>query len=363
MLLSNIQNKSKDSFYTKSNLKNLADRFQNLAFATKEGIWEYDIENNISYYNEGIIEMWGYTEEEMKDNNTWWRSNIHPQDKSRIISELDNLMNSEKSVWWGKYLFKHKNGSYKLILDRLFIVRNDEGKALRMIGTMQDLTQVNDLEKELDEIRKDERRAMQISLLNSIEKEKKHLSEELHENINQMLAAININLAGIKQYVTPDKVSTINNAQEVLVTSISGIREISNNLSPVILEKLGLHDAINNLVLYIFNRDKINFSINVDEAISHQKDTGKFIALYRIAQAQLANIKKHSIAKNAFLSIVLFNDKIRMTIYDDGDSVNLRQIKYGVGFSTIQNFVEAFGGSFSIKTLDGEAGFMLSVTI
>lgn len=363
MLLSNIQYKSNDSFYTSPSLTNLADRFQNLAFATKEGIWEYDIENNISYYNEGIIEMWGYTEGEMKDNNSWWRSNIHPQDKSRIITELDNLMESEKSVWWGKYLFKHKNGSYKLILDRLFIVRNDEGKALRMIGTMQDLTQVNDIEKELDEIRQQERRAMQISLLNSIEKEKKHISEELHENINQMLAAINMNLSDIKQYVTADKISTINNAQDVLVTSISGIREISNNLSPVILEKLGLDHAINNLVSSIFNRDKINFSIHVDEAINDQKDTGKFIALYRIAQAQIANIKKHSVAESAFVSIVLFNDKIRMTIYDDGDGIDLKEVKYGVGFSIIQNFVEAFGGNFSIKTLYGEAGFMLSVTI
>jgi PAS domain S-box-containing protein len=363
MLLSTTYNNSKDLFYTQSNFKNLADRFQSLAFATKEGIWEYDIETNTSFYNEGIIDMWGYTEEEMKDNNSWWRSNIHPQDKSRVITELDNLMSGDKSIWWGKYLFKHKNGTYKAILDRLFIVRNDDGKPLRMIGTMQDLTPINEIEKELESIRLEERKAMQISLLNAIEKEKKYLSEELHENINQMLAAININLGSIKKYVTPDRVESINAAQEVLIASISGIREISNSLSPVVLETMGLHHAITKLITHIFQGDKINFSVNVDEAINNQKDTGKFIALYRIAQAQLTNIKKHSVAENAFVNIVLFNDKIRMTIYDDGDGINLKQIKYGVGFSTIQNFVDAFGGSFFIKTLRGEAGFMLSVTI
>ncbi len=356
--------KTNDSFYTDANFKKLVDRFQNLALATKEGVWEYDIEEQTSFYNDGMMELWGYTLAEMKDNNTWWRSNIHPQDKSRIITELDNLMNGENTVWWGKYLFRHKDGSYKLILDRLFIVRNEDGKAIRMIGTMQDLTYLNDLEKELENVRLQERKNMQISLLKSSEKERKIISEELHENINQVLAAVNMQLAYLKGNVKSEVLSSVDDLQKMLVSSIVEVREISNTLSPVILESLGLQNAVQQLFSSIFKEDKVKLSINVNENALAKKDNLLLIVLYRIAQAQLKNISKHSEAENILINIKLdAQNKIRMTIYDDGIGLDLKTIKYGNGFSSIQNMVDAFDGSFSIKTIHDQTGFMLSVSI
>jgi PAS domain S-box-containing protein len=311
-----------------------------------------------------MIELWGYSLAEMKDNNTWWRSNIHPQDKGRIITELDNLMVSTNTVWWGKYLFKHKDGSYKLILDRLFIVRNDEGKPMRMIGTMQDLTHINELEQQLDELRKQEKRKMQISLLANSEKENKIISEELHENINQVLATINMQLSTLKENVKPKDLAFIDKLQKMLVSSIVEVRELSNALSPVILESLGLYNSLQQLFSTIFKDDKVKLSINIAERILDKKDILVLIALYRIAQAQFKNIKKHSQAKNILINIKLqANNKIRMTIYDDGIGIDLKKIKYGYGFARIQYIAEAFDGSFSIKTIDNQTGFMLSVSI
>ncbi len=101
-----------------------------------------------------MTDLLGYTPEEMADNESWWRNNLHPQDKKRVITEVDEVMASEKSVWWGKYQFRCKDGSYKLILDRLFVVRDENGKTLRLIGTMQDLTEIDDLQQELGKNKK-----------------------------------------------------------------------------------------------------------------------------------------------------------------------------------------------------------------
>ena len=65
------------------------NRFQLLSIATKEGIWEYDFDTKQSFYNDGMIDLLGYTSEEMEDNETWWRNNLHPQDKKRVITEVD----------------------------------------------------------------------------------------------------------------------------------------------------------------------------------------------------------------------------------------------------------------------------------
>lgn len=58
-------------------------RFELLSIATKEGIWEHDFFTKQSFYNEGMTELFGYSHAEMADNETWWRSNIHPQDKKK----------------------------------------------------------------------------------------------------------------------------------------------------------------------------------------------------------------------------------------------------------------------------------------
>ena len=57
----------------KTNPSKLIRRFELLSIATKEGIWEYDFINKQSFYNEGMIELFGYSYSEMSDNEAWWR--------------------------------------------------------------------------------------------------------------------------------------------------------------------------------------------------------------------------------------------------------------------------------------------------
>ncbi len=342
----------------------LIRRFELLSIATKEGIWEYDFISKQSFYNEGMIELFGYSYPEMADNEAWWRNNVHPQDKKRVITELDELMEgTSKSVWWGKYQFRCRDGSYKLILDRLFLVRDKNKKAMRMIGTMQDLTEIDALQRELENIRKEHHKAMVKAIFQAEENERKYVSDELNENINQVLAAINIDLVQAKKHVTSEGLSWLQEAQGLLLNSIAGIRTIAKKLSPLVLKELGLKIILEELLIMMQAKNNINYTILTDENIIHKRDMDTQTVLYRIAQHQLINITKHSHAKNVLVKIKAAGKKLKMSIYDDGMGINLKTIQYGKGFSSIQEKAEAFGGSFNLESMEGKRGFKMEVVI
>lgn len=340
------------------------NRFQLLSIATKEGIWEYDFNTRQSFYNEGMTDLLGYQPEEMEDNESWWRNNLHPQDKKRVITEVDEIMASTKSVWWGKYQFRCKDGSYKLILDRLFVVRDTTGKTLRLIGTMQDLTEIDALQQQLDKIRKQHHKAMTKAIFHAEENERKYISEELNENINQVLAAINMHLSQAKNQVTQTGLVWLQEAQGLLLDSISGISDIAKRLSPVVLKDLGLETALGDLLRDMQQNRIISYNVYVDEKINQLANFDVQTLLYRIAQEQIVNILRHSDARNVQVTVEeVLNKKIKMIVEDDGTGINLKLIQYGKGYSNIQEKTEALDGDFNLESVEGRPGFKLEVII
>ncbi|MEO6731799.1 MAG: PAS domain-containing protein [Ferruginibacter sp.] len=339
------------------------NRFQLLSLATKEGIWEYDFSTKESFYNDGITELFGHGYPELADNDTWWRNNIHPQDKHRIINALDELLDGTKTVWWGKYHFRCKDGTYKLILDRLFVVRNAENKPIRLIGTMQDLTELNTLEEEFINIRKEHQQIMHKAVFQAEEKERHYISEELHENINQVLAAINLHITHATNHVNDTGRAWLKEAQHLLLESISGIRVLSKRLSPVSLDLLGFKVVLEELLSTLTVTGKIGYQLLINERDFTKVSIDLQTVFYRIAQHQVMNILKHSSASHVRLEILAKGDKIKMSIYDNGMGINLRNLRYGKGFSTIHERTEAFGGTFNLESSEGKEGFKMEVII
>ena len=342
---------------------NSVQRFQFLSIATKEGIWEYDFINKVAFYNDGMIDLFGYSLEEMADNDTWWRNNIHPQDKKRIIGEMDELLEGANSVWWGKYQFRNRDGSYKLILDRLFVVRDSDGKTLRLIGTMQDLTEIDELQQELDIIRRQQHTTMMKAIFQAEENERKNISEELNENINQVLAAINMHLAQAKHHINQKGLTWLQEAQHLLMDSISGIRTISKSLSPIVLKELGLKVAMNELLNELKKNRKITCELHITDRVEKLIRPEIQTVFYRIAQYQISNISKHSKAKKVVVKIDKVKNKFRLVINDNGKGIDLKTIQFGKGFANIQEKTDAFDGSFSLESLAGKPGFKVEVII
>jgi two-component system sensor histidine kinase UhpB len=337
------------------------NRFQLLSLATKEAIWEYDFVTKESFYNDGITELFGHNYPEIQDNNTWWRNNIHPQDKNRVINALDDLLAGTENVWWGKYLFRCKNGNYKLILDRLFVVRDKENIPLRLIGTMQDLSELDTLEQKFDHIRQEHQQVIYKAVFEAEEAERHSISEELHENINQVLGAINLHIANAKKHVNQAGLGWLEEAQQLLLKSISGIRILSKRLSPISLNLLGLKMALEEMLISLEENNKITYTLLVDDIDFRKVNIDLQTAFYRIAQHQFTNILKHSNATQVTVKLTGSHKKIKMRITDNGNGVDLKKLQYGKGFSTMQQRSDVFGGSFNLESMEYKTGFTMEV--
>lgn len=338
-------------------------RFELLSAATKEGIWEVDLSTELVYYNDGIKTMFGYTEEEMANNANWWHNNLHPHDKSRIISSLSKLLESENCVWWGKYQFRCADGSYKLIVDRLVIIRDADLKPQKLTGTMQDFAELNDLQQELYEIRISQRKEMYRAVLEAEEKEKIYISDSLNENTNQILAAITMHISQARQYVSPEGKKWLERANLLLRESINGIHNLAHRLSPASLQLLGIEDALNHMLQDLEKRRNIKYLLQVDENVAEKLDAAESMIFYRIAQYQLANIEQHSTATWVRVSLQKDKGKTKITIHDNGEGVDLKELKYGQGFSNIEQRSENFDGIFALESNEGVVGFTLTVDI
>ena len=330
-------------------------RYKILSLTANEGIWDYNLDNGLTYYNKGISQLFGYSKDDMRDNFTWWRDNLHPKDKKRVIERLEKLLKGTESAWWGEYLFRCKNGDYKLVLEKLYVVRNEQGKPYRIVGTMQDLTKIKELEKTGEEEKERQQREMTRAILRAEEEERKEISDELNENINQVLATINLNIQQVKREAgNYERMEWLNNAQQLLRLSIENIRSISKQLTPASLPFFGLLPSVEELLQLAGKRSEIRFQLKAENTVEKKTDPEKKLLLYRIIQLQVKNIRVHSAATNAMVHMQPVKDKIKLSVRDNGTGFDPAQLKFGYGFSRIQNLTEAYRGSFSVKSHPGK---------
>ncbi|MDP1727641.1 MAG: PAS domain S-box protein [Bacteroidota bacterium] len=134
-------------------LKITKERYDVVAKATSDTIWDWDLVNDTTQYNEGILKMFGYKEIEVGISNIsgWWDEKLHPDDVKRVTTIVEGFANSEATNLQLEYRFKCADGTYKFILDRAFAIRNESGKAIRMIGAMQDITERTNHLKAIEE--------------------------------------------------------------------------------------------------------------------------------------------------------------------------------------------------------------------
>ncbi len=125
------------------------ERYDIVAKATSDTIWDWNIVENEFVWNKGIQGVFGYKKEEIGTNSKWWFDRIHPEDSIRMSVKLYSFLEQKTQKWQDEYRFKCKDGSYKYVLDRGFLVFDESGDPIRMIGAMQDITKRKEEERRL----------------------------------------------------------------------------------------------------------------------------------------------------------------------------------------------------------------------
>lgn len=116
-----------------------AERYRLAVLSTNDAIWDWNLADGHVIWNQAVQTLFGHTLDATSAN--WWLDHIHPDDRPRIDSTIHAVIDSQGSSWSGEYRFRRADGSYAHIFDRGTVLRDAEGRALRMIGAMLDLSE------------------------------------------------------------------------------------------------------------------------------------------------------------------------------------------------------------------------------
>jgi PAS domain S-box-containing protein len=123
-------------------LRESEERFRLAARAASDALYDWDISTGAIWWNEGTQQAFGYPPAEpARFGIDWWTRNIHPDDRDRIDRSLGRALDQAAESWTDEYRFRRADGSYVPVLDRGYFVRNGQGRSVRMIGAMLDLSE------------------------------------------------------------------------------------------------------------------------------------------------------------------------------------------------------------------------------
>jgi PAS domain S-box-containing protein len=134
---------------TNDEIKESNEKYDIVAKATSDTIWDWKIQEDSFNWNKGIEVIFGYSQDEVGSSSKWWFEKIHPEDSIKMSIKLYSFIEQKTENWQDQYRFKCANGSYKYVLDRGFLLKDEEGKAIRMIGAIQDITKQKEEEQRL----------------------------------------------------------------------------------------------------------------------------------------------------------------------------------------------------------------------
>lgn len=115
------------------------ERFHYVARATSDVIWDRNLLDDTLWWNEGLVDVFGYTRENAGTN--WWRSRIHPDDQAVVLASVQGLIDGDAIDWQSDYRFMDAEGNYRYVTDKGFVIRDDDGTAIRMVGGIIDNTE------------------------------------------------------------------------------------------------------------------------------------------------------------------------------------------------------------------------------
>ncbi|MGK0273092.1 MAG: two-component system NarL family sensor kinase [Cocleimonas sp.] len=208
-------------------------------------------------------------------------------------------------------------------------------------------------------------RALTHKTVNFQEDERKRVSRELHDGINQLLVSVRYKLDNARNHLEKSTITNnieiekaqeiITEADDILSSGIQEVRRISRDLRPTVLDDLGLSSALNSLLNDFSERTDINVKYHNEtknEGFSYEIET----AFYRIVQEALTNIEKHAkSAENVILTIKQKRHFISLSIANDGIGFNKQTLEKtnpdrGLGLRNMVDRTELLEGHLTVNS-------------
>jgi signal transduction histidine kinase len=237
--------------------------------------------------------------------------------------------------------------------------------SMLMLGSLIFIKRIFNIQKRMDELRKENESRVLSAIVRTEENERLNFSKELHDGLGPLLSSVKMAISASRRNENPainEEVMT--NAGKLIDESIMSLKEISNKLSPHVLNNFGLKKAIKSFISKLPNIE--NPSINLDTNIDDRRFSYNVeVVLYRVICELISNSLKHSGAMNVYISLMYDDQSIALDYLDDGvgfDSEIMELSEKGMGFSNIRSRIKSLNGTFDIYSMPNE-GVRVNVRI
>ena len=363
-----------------------------------DGVWDWDITSNESFCTLRWHEMLGYGRFEIGGDLRSWLQLVCEDDRGRVTAAYDRILAGEVSRMELEYRMLRKNGDPVWVLDRCTVLRWDtDGLPVRIISVHSDISahkkneaelryfnetlervveqRTEALNLELSVRHETERRLLAFQerlaasteeLCRTEERERRTLATWLHDDIGQNLALLKIHLDRLGQN-SPDGRDSFQELSALLAATIGEIRERTIQISPPLLESLGLAPAIAKLAHDM--GEMHGFTVRIDEPqVMPELSRSVRSTLYRIVRELIVNIVKHADAHTVTIVSTYDGEYVGISVMDDGRGFDLAQLEATVsanssfGLFHVRQRITLLGGGLNVYTAPGE-GSVCSIRI
>jgi PAS domain S-box-containing protein len=325
------------------------------------GNWDWDIVDNKLYWSDEIYRIFGLKPQEFGANYEAFLRSVHPEDREQVERAVDRALN-EKEPYSIDHRIVLPDGSERMVHEQAEVVFDPKDKPVRMMGTVQDITERKLVEEELRGSQ-EELRHLSSQLLEAQERERKRVARELHDGIGQTLSAMKLRIENTIDELDAtrrvDQTSFLEGLVSMGQHAVEEVRRISKNLWPSILDDLGLLPTVS---WFCREFGEMHPGIRIEKEIAIDEgdvpDPLK-IVIYRILQEATNNIARHSEANRVRLSLKQEAGCLELAIHDNGVGFDPEQLASperldrGLGLASMKERAELSNGTFVVDSRQG----------
>ncbi|HEY2457679.1 MAG TPA: PAS domain S-box protein [Candidatus Acidoferrum sp.] len=326
-----------------ASLRESEERFRLVANTAPVMIWMSGPNGLCTYFNQPWLEFTGRTIHDELGNG--WSEGVHPDDLERCLETYTKAINQRESFQM-EYRLRRHDGEYRWILDSGVPRWNSVGSFTGFIGSCVDVAERKQAELALSD--------MSRRLIEAHEEERTWIARELHDDINQRLALLAVNLQLLKRTL-PASATTASQGLAEMSQEVSyignDIQALSHRLHSSKLEYLGIAVAASSFCKELSERQGVAIDFH-SEGIPKDLPQEIAVCLFRVLQEAAQNAVKHSGSQHLEMSLVGGLNAIQLIVRDSGIGFDPKAAVngHGLGLVSMKERLRLVDGELAIES-------------